>query len=183
MGAGRWVAAGAAAVAAGLGVFFLMRKKPGPTDPRSTTPQEVEALARVMQSEAGGEPKAIQVAVGYATINLSNARNVSIWELARGTADEWGGQGSGGRRVSSRVPATAKMTELARAVLSGDEPDPTGGAIQFDSPRAQRALMVKMPELYKTSPEQVAANRRSTGLELVLLPGIPEERFRMWRQA
>lgn len=183
MAAGRWIAAGAVAAAAGLGVWFLLRRKPAATDPRSTTPQEVEALARVMQSEAGGEPKIIQVAVGFATINLSNARNESIWQIARGTADEWGGQGSGDRRVSSRMEATAKMVELARAVLSGDESDPTGGAYQFDSPRAQRALLIKMPELYHTTPEQVAENRRRDGLVLQLLPGIPEERFRMWRPA
>lgn len=178
---GRWIAAGAAAVAAGLGVYLLFGRKGDAAGPPTSTPQEVEALARVIASEAGGEPRVVQVAVGYATINLSNQRNLTIWQLARGSADEWGGQGTGGRRVSSRLGASGAVTELARRVLAGDEPDPTDGATQFDSPRAQRALLAKMPELYHATPEQVAANRRADGLTLQLVPGIPEERFRMWK--
>lgn len=179
MAAGRWIAAGAAAVAAGLGVWWFMRRNV--TDPISSTPEEVEALARAIASEAGGEPRIIQAAVGYAVLNESIKRDTSIWRLVRGSDDAWGPQGSGGRGyVSSRLAPTASHLELARRVLSGDEPDPSNGATQFDSPRAQRALVARgAPGYYKT-PEQVAASRLADGKTLVLLPGIPEERFRMW---
>jgi hypothetical protein len=181
--AGRWVAAGAAAVAAGLGLWFFMRRKPdGVADPKSSTPEEVEALARAIASEAGGEPRIIQAAVGYAVLNESIRRGTSVWRLVRGTADAWGAQGSGGRGfVSSRLAPTAAHIQLGRAVLSGDEPDPTGGATQFDSPRAQRALLARGTPGYTKTPEDVAAARIADGKVMVLLPGVPEERFRMWK--
>lgn len=182
MAPGRVVAAVAVAVAAGLGLFFVMRRKGGKTDPISSTPEEVEALGRAIASEAGGEPRVIQAAVGYAVLHESLKRSTSIWRLVRGTADAWGPQGSGGRGyVSSRLAPSAAHLELARLVLSGDEPDPTGGATQFDSPRAQRALLARNTPGYTKTPEQVAAARIADGKEKVLLPGVPEERFRMWR--
>lgn len=182
MNAGRWVAVAAGAAAVGLGVWWLVRKKKPPMDTPTTTPQEVEALARAIASEAGGEPKQIQVAVGYAVINESNRRNVTIWRLVRGPEDEWGPQGTGGRSyISSKHAPTPAIMDLARRVLAGDEPDETEGATNFDSPRAQRALLKARATGYIKTPEEVAASRRANGLELVLLAGVPEERFRMWR--
>jgi spore germination cell wall hydrolase CwlJ-like protein len=175
------VVGGAAAV--GLGAFALWpRKKVPPGPDTASLGEDLEALARGIASEAGGEPRAVQVAVGWAIQNLSLARGKSIYRAARGTADEWGSQGSGGREFSSRLHPNAKHLDIARAVLSGDEPDPTGGATQFDSPRAQRALLKSRPDIYKKTPEQVAAARRADGKVMVLLAGIPEDQIRFWRQ-
>lgn len=185
MNAGRWAAVAAGAAALGFGVWWFVRKKKPPMDAPTTTPQEVEALARAIASEAGGEPRQIQVAIGYAVINESNRRNVTIWRLVRGPEDEWGSQGTGGRSyVSSRLAPTPAIMELARRVLAGDETDETEGATNFDSPRAARALIRQGHAGYdpvRNSPEAVADRRRASGLELVLLAGVPEERFRMWR--
>lgn len=181
MSAGRWVAAAAAVLGAGLGIYFLVRKKKA-TPAATTTPQEVEALARAIASEAGGEPKAIQIAVGQAVINESLRRSVTIWALVRGSQDAWGPQGQGGRSfVSSARAPTAAITELARRVLAGDEPDHADGATNFDSPQAQRKLVASGAPGYYRTPEEVAKRRIASGQEKVLVPGIPEERFRMWR--
>ena len=179
---GRWVAAAAAAAAAGLGIWWLVRKKKEATNEPTTTPQEVEALARAIASEAGHEPKSIQVAIGYAVINESNRTGKTIWRLVRGPEDEWGRQGTDGRYfISSAVVPTPAILDLARRVLAGDEPDETGGATNFDSPRAQRAAMARHVPGYVRTPEEVAARRVAGGMELVLIPGVAEDRFRMWR--
>jgi hypothetical protein len=179
---GRWVALAAGAAAVGFGAWWLLRKKKPPMDEPTSTPQEVEALARAIMSEASTLPRPAQIAVGYAVIHESNRRNVTIWRLVRGTDDEWGPQGSGGRSyISSRQAPTPAIIELARRVLAGDEPDYSEGATNFDSPAAQRALLKSKAAGYVRTPEEVAANRVANGMELVLIPGVPEERFRMWR--
>lgn len=182
---GEWIAT----IVGGLGLVgigalaFWPRKKVPPGPDTASLGEDLEALARGIASEAGGEPRVVQVAIGHAIQNLALARGKSIYRAARGTADEWGSQGSGGREFSSARPYTAKILEVARVVLSGDEPDPTGGATQFDSPRAQRQLLKQRPDIYKKTPEQVAAARKADGKVMVLLAGIPEDQIRFWRRA
>lgn len=184
MQTGRVVAIAAAVGAAGLGLWWLFRRRSEGAAAPTTTPQEVQALARAMMSEASREPKVIQTAIGYAVINESLRRDQTIWRLVRGSGDEWGRQGTGGRSyVSSAQVPTAEITTLAARVLAGDEADFSDGATNFDSPRAQRAALAKGVAGYTKTPEQVAENRIAGGMELVLIPGIAEERFRMWRYA
>jgi hypothetical protein len=73
--------------------------------------------------------------------------------------------------------------ELAEGVLSGKMPDPTGGALQFDSPASQRALLALNHPDYRKGPEAVAASRRAAGLKEFYLPGVSPDKLRFWKPA
>lgn len=146
-------------------------------------PLDVYALSRLIASEAGGEPDIIQLAVAWATRTESERRGKSIAKYLLGTAGKFGEQGSGGRPASTARTPTARHQALADDVVNERRPDPSDGATLYDSPQAQRALLLKRPDIYKKTPEQVAANRIAAGYEQVNLPGVSPDRFRMWRHA
>jgi spore germination cell wall hydrolase CwlJ-like protein len=145
----------------------------------SSNPEDAEALARVIASEAGGEPQAIQTAVAFATRNAARKLGTSVTMLVKTPGNTYGPQSRGSYASTARAPNAAHRA-LAKRILSGAVPDNSQGAVQYDSPKAQRALLAKKAKGYKDTPEQVAARRRKAGKRLVLLPGIPEDRFRMW---
>ena len=140
---------------------------------------EEYALARLMQSEESSEPA--RVAVGWATRNAASRQGVSIAELLlRGNAmskGKFGAQATGKWAATSKPPTAATMI-LARKVLAKQVPDPTGGATQWDAPKAQAVLNKKDPKKYKT-PEEIAAIRQAAGSEMVMVPGVTSTRF--WR--
>lgn len=146
-------------------------------------PRDVTALARVIASEADGEPEIIQVAVGWAVVNEARRRGRSVFDVVAPGGD-YGRQNDGGHSYvsSARLPTPAEQ-DLAAGILGGSVEDPTAGATNFDSPRAQRAAIARGVGGYKKTPEEVARIRIANGMEMVLLPGIPEERFRLWRYA
>lgn len=146
-------------------------------------PIDVYALARLVASEASGEPDVIQVAVAWATRNEAERRGKPVSKYLLGTAGKFGEQGSGGRPASTARTPTAKHQAVADDVLNDRRPDPSDGATLYDSPDAQRALLKKRPDIYKKTPEEVAAKRTAAGYEVVYLPGIAPDRFRMWRHA
>jgi spore germination cell wall hydrolase CwlJ-like protein len=145
----------------------------------TSNPEDAEALARVIASEAGGEPRDIQIAVAHATRNAARKLGTSVTSLVKTPGNTYGPQSRGSYASTARAPNAAHRT-LANQVLSNAVADNTQGAVQYDSPKAQRALLAKKAKGYTKTPEQVAADRRKAGKRLVLLPGIPEDRFRMW---
>lgn len=145
----------------------------------SSNPEDETALARVIASEASNEPRIVQVAVAWATINAARKVGTSITGLVKTPGNTYGPQ-SRGSYASTKLAPKARHRQLARSILAGKIGDPTQGATQYDSPRAQRILLKRGAKGYRKTPEQVAATRRAAGKRLVLLPGIPEERFRMW---
>lgn len=160
----------------------------------SATDREVEALARVIASEAGGEPWAVQVAVAFGTINEARTRarhgtsirgwafDGTVHNLVTYPDGQYGPQNRGAYCSTARA-ASAANTSLAADVIAGRVPDLTQGAQQYDSPQAQRALLARGTPGYTKTPEEVADARIASGNALVLIPGVPEERFRMWRRA
>jgi hypothetical protein len=146
--------------------------------------RDVFALSRVIASEEPQAPRLIQIAVGWAVRNEADRRSSSIFRLVTGSSGEYGSQNDGGHTyvTSARLP-TPEHQDLASAIAAGAIDDPTDGATNFDSPRAQRAALARGLAGYKRTPEEVATARRRNGMELVLLEGIPEERFRLWRYA
>lgn len=188
MNRGEWIALSVAGLGlGGIVLFAVTRMKsgktpaaPGAPPAPTSTPDEIEALARAIQSEAGGSSRLIQTAVGFAVLNESIRRSDTIWHLVRGDSDSWGSQHERGGYVASSKAPTATTRELARQILAGDIADPTGGATQFDVPKLSRSLHEKNPDKFP-SPEEVARRRRANGSTLALLPGVPEETFRMWR--
>jgi hypothetical protein len=160
-----WVKANPAALANALGASL-----------------EVYALARLMRSEAGSLPEVGRIGVAWATLNEARARGVTPSKLLLGSAGLFGsGNAGAGRYAATAQPPTQADLDLAARVWAREIPDPTGGAVQWDSPRTQRALIARNAKRYKTTPEQVAANRIAAGRELVLLPGIDHDVCRWWR--
>lgn len=144
-----------------------------------TVSVEVAALATVIDSEAAGEPLAVRQCVGYAVLNKAGrSRSRIVATIA--PKGKLGAQNAGNTYVSSARPPTSGGIDVAEAVLAGTAPDYTRGATQFDSPKAQRAALARGTKGYTKTPEEVADGRRAEGKTLVLVPGVPEERFRMW---
>lgn len=143
---------------------------------------EAAALATVIDSEQGGQPRATREAVAQAVFNTAG-RTAGRVLATIAPAGRLGAQNAGNHYVSSARPPSREAVEIAEGVLSGKLRDQTGGAVQFDAPKAQRAALAKHLKGYRATPEELAAKRRAAGMSLVLLPGIAEEDFRMWRHA
>lgn len=99
------------------------------------TDDEVEALARVIASEAGTGTPAEQRAVGWVCRNRFLGKSIykvqHPWRAQRGTDPPF----------SSARPATDAHRRLAREILAADQADdPTGGATAFFEPRMQDAF-------------------------------------------
>ena len=140
---------------------------------------EEYALARLMESEESSEPA--RIAVGWATRNAAQRQGVSIPSLLlRGNLSSKGrfGRQDTGKWASTSKPPTAGTMLLARKVLAKEMPDPTGGATQWDAPRAQATLNKRDPKKYK-APEQIAEIRQAAGSEMVWVKGVTATRF--WR--
>jgi hypothetical protein len=145
---------------------------------------DVEALARMMMSEAGTSKS--RRAVGWAARNYARRKGESIstillrGRLKNGTPSssegKFGAQNTG-KYVSTRTPSTTDSRKDAAAILAGSLPDPTDGSTQWDAPAAQDALVGKVTGYTKTSAE-VAAERSKTSV-LVMADGVSNIRF--WR--
>ena len=146
---------------------------------------DVYALARMLRSEHGSEAERVKVAVGWAAVNQAKASGVSISRLllrgtAKGGSDGYFGAQNVGKYASTRTDPTTDDVAIAAKVLGRTVPDPTGGATQFDSPAAQRALVAKNLKGYSKGPEAVAAERLKRS-DLVTVPGIDPDHLRFWR--
>lgn len=140
-----------------------------------------EALARVMATEHPKSNETAKAGIGWVVVNQAKRRGVSISGLVLGSLGKFGSQNLGGRFVASQNPPSALDRRLAKEILRGQRLDPTGGAVQFDSPAAQRILLARGTTGYKKTPEDVAKSRRAEGKEMVTLPGIPGDLLRFWR--
>jgi hypothetical protein len=110
---------------------------------------EVEALARVIRSEAGISPPQHQVHVAWATRNLAGERRQSIAQMACSPC----GPQQRGRPVSSSQSPTDVDRHLARHVLASPRRlDPTGGATHFVNPALQDQLAARGVDGYRGRP-------------------------------
>lgn len=169
-----------------------------PADPeglargRGVSP-DVYALARVIESEASGLPWIGQVGVAWVVRNVAAKkgrtilRTVTRATLEHGKTDGTGdgffgrqGDSIGGYRfVASSKDPPDDVIETATAVASGDVDDPTGGALNFDSPQSYG----KQAGTSADGADAFATSREGEGKELVTLPGVSESRLRFWRPA
>lgn len=145
---------------------------------------DVEALARMAVSEAGGKETA-QIAVAWAARNQAKRRGESVSALLlRGrtksgqpsSSDGKFGAQNTGKYASTRIPATAQSRKVATGVMAGTIKDPTGGATQWDAPSAQNALVAAGAAGYSQDADQVAASRSQTST-LVMVSGVSNIRF------
>lgn len=140
------------------------------------------SLARLMASEAGGQPEAVKVAVAWAAKNEAARRGITVADLLLGAEKKYARQTVKGRYASTGQPPTAADVTLANRVAAGLVPDPTGGATNWDSPRVQDRLLASGTRGYRKTSAEVAAARRAEGFTLVTLPGVDPTVIRFWRR-
>ena len=93
---------------------------------------EVEALARVIASEAGSGTLAEQKAIGWTVRNRFRGKSIYEKEFP------WRSQKGSDPPFASARPATDASRKLAAEILaSSQSDDPTGGATSFFEPRMQ----------------------------------------------
>jgi len=93
---------------------------------------EIEALGRVIASEAGSGTSAEQKAIGWTVRNRFRGKSIYAVEYP------WRSQKGSDPPFASARDATDKTRALAREILNADQSqDPTGGATSFFEPRMQ----------------------------------------------
>lgn len=102
------------------------------SSPLALDSKEVEALARVIASEAGGGTLAEQKGIAWTVRNRFRGKSIYDGEYP------WRAQSGSNPPFSSARDATEATRALARQVLSMPQSqDPTGGATSFFEPRMQ----------------------------------------------
>jgi hypothetical protein len=97
--------------------------------------EEVEALARVIASEAGSGTLAEQKGVGWTVRNRFRGKSIRAGEFP------WRAQKGSNPPFSSARPPSAPHVTLAGDILrAAQSSDPTGGATSFFEPRMQDAF-------------------------------------------
>lgn len=143
-------------------------------------PLSVWALATVIASEAGSGPALAKIAIAWAVRNEAQRRGVSVFKLIAPDG-KFGSQQ--GRYAASVHPPSAADVRIAEMVARNEVADPTNGAVQWDSPAAQRKLLARGEPGYTKTPEMVAAERQASGKTVVYLPGVDPDYLRLWRPA
>jgi len=146
-------------------------------------PLETFTLAALMASEAGGGPELARVAIAHAALTAAKRAGRSLHEQVTQPFGTYGGEL--GKYAASKNSPTEGDLELAEAVLAKKIGNPAPGANQWDSPRAQRALVARGEAGYgpENTPEAVEQRRRSANQVPVYLPGVDREYLRLWRPA
>ena len=171
-----WLALGSAA-----GLFALVRRRSGSrspdTEPHEVAIGDVEALGRVIASEAGERfaTLAEQRAIAWTTRNRAHKRGVSIARLVCAPSC---GPCCKGRPFSSRQPATEATRALAAAVLAAPpSDDPTGGALAFFEPKLQDQLVAQGHPGYRRTAAALRQKWRAEGQ----VPRGQVGRFEFWK--
>jgi len=159
-----------------------------PADPESLAAMEgvdldTYALARMIESEAGILNTEGKQAVAFAALTYARRVGRSISNVLLRASGA--GNGYFGTQEHSRYATTAKDPSQSAydAVIyaaSGINPDPTGGADQWDSPWAYKGSDTETPQ---QQADRVEAARRAAGKIKVVLATVPERKLRFWRKA
>lgn len=139
--------------------------RPGGGSGIPSTQEEIEALARVIASEAGSGTPAEQRCIAWCVRNRFRGKSIYAKQ------HPWRSQKGGDPPFSSARPASDAHRRLAGEVLAADQSqDPTGGATSFFEPRMQD-LFFKAGELARKGE---TGDRRIDG---VLLTDISRFKF------
>jgi hypothetical protein len=140
------------------------------------------SMARAIVSEVSGLGLDAQIGVAWAIRNMAAHQGVSVLRLVTRAVDSSGSAIDGldgfyGRQrhryCSTAQDADQNAYDIADQVMSGDVPDPTGGARQWDSPGAFAAL----------GEADDTAKREAAGLRAVSIPGVSINSLRFWVDA
>lgn len=137
-------------------------------------------LATIIASEADSNyTPYMRAAIGNTVMNHQKAAGKHLFELLINPAGAFADQ-FGGRYISTSRAPTVEDLLIAEGVRSGLLPDTTGGAVEFDSPRAQRALVASGAYSADNGPEAVAERRMRTGKTPFYLPNVNPDEIRFW---
>lgn len=155
---------------------------------------DIFALAAMLSSEHGNDPQVYKEAIAHAALNEAKARGKSISSLLLQAVNpkhsgKFGSQADiegGAPFKSDRYASTAQVPYdddigIALFAWEGYTVDPTEGARQFDSPKAQDALYAKGK--YSLNAELLGAKRIKEGKREVNPEGIDPRRLRFWTVA
>jgi hypothetical protein len=175
----------------------LISVGPGTLASEAKLDLDVYSLARMMSSEHGNQADAYLVAVGWAVRNEAKRKGITITKLV---TDGAGGGGSGyyGQQkakagikyVSTAIDPRKRHVDVALKVRGApSSADPTGGATNFYSPKAQDALAKKAaegdPRYVKYAGKDAAAIEKSwsgRGLQHAKTPaGVDPRELTLWR--
>ena len=161
---------------------------PGALAQTAGYPLEEYSVARVLMSEVGGQDNAYLHAVAWVLRNKAAEGGSTITELVTAPSGLYGHQnaGTGAKFVASGQDPRERHAEEAHLVMSGQVPDPTGGATHFFSPRTQDAIAAR--DGGKTAADIFAAWAAPGGLypegAVAFVPeGIDGDVLTLWRRA
>lgn len=171
---------------ASYGPDGVVRVSPQKLADEAGTDLDSYALARMIASEHPRDSNEIKAAIASVALNYAAkvGRSISGLLLRANNANHTGWFGTqrdideespnfqdSDRYASTALDPYAGELQIATAVLSGQLPDTTGGAIQFDAPPA-----------FKTPADaaRTAAKRLAEGRVQVFPDGIDPEKLRFW---
>lgn len=141
------------------------------------------ALARMVESEAGGLGESGKLGVAFAALNHAALARKGIAELllkSTGAGDGFFGRQDQGRYATTAKDPSAAALAAATKAMTGGAADPTGGSDQWDSPWSYK----DNPDTGETAAQKadrVAAARLAAGKQLVTLADVPARKLRFWR--
>lgn len=144
---------------------------------------EAFVLGTMIRSEVGSvKDVRARVGVAHAALNMARQQRKKILDLLA-PKRVLGSQGFNGRGYAATLHApTIIDVEAAEAALSGSVPDPTGGALHWDSPAAQRRGVAEGWAGYQgNTPEKIAADRIRDGMEEFTFETVNPDILRFWR--
>ena len=142
------------------------------------------SLTRVIGSEYADGNFIEKLGIGWVIVNEARRRGTSLTKLATKTS-KFGDKGLYGSQEHGRFASTARDPTdedlyVARGILAGAFSDPTGGAVNFFSPSAQRQLAVSKPHLYDP-PEVFFSNRKKEGKVPIAIAGVNPDKLVFFR--
>lgn len=123
------------------------------------SPSDRDYMIRTVIGEAGSDPSASGVANVIANRMRKFGQSAKNVVLAPNQFEPWSTRAN---ELLSYAPNSAPYQNAAKVVdgvLSGNNPDPTGGAMQFYAPKAQAALGRAPPEFENGTGVQIGAHR------------------------
>lgn len=142
-------------------------------DGPSPVDDNVYALARMVESEAGGTPEVARRAVAHAALNHAGGKAISeVLGKSKSGSGAFGRQDEGRYASTSKLPSQESI-RIAQDAISGASQDPTGGADQWDSPQAY-------PDPARA--DVIAQRRAKEGKSITTLDGVPSSVFRFYRK-
>lgn len=171
---------------ASYGPDGVVRVKPEKLADEAGTDLDSYALARMISSEHGRDSNEIKAAIAHVALNYAarvgrsisglllranNAQHTGWFGTQRDIDEESTRYNESDRYASTALDPYEGELTIALAVQSGELPDTTGGAIQFDAPPAFKDA---------AAAARTAANRLAEGRVQVFPDGIDPEKLRFW---